>query len=190
MQVIYPVPVYTGIVVMNPPEHPDYSRRNPNSQGSKKTPAPAATTPVPLTSSSRHDAAIHHVQVHAAAACRTSRHFVQARRRDARSHHSPDHACIDAAHGADRRASTCRRRGRTAPPLERPSPVPIPVGRDTPRVDRPEPKPENKPESKPAPKTDSTSDDKTRPGRTLRARVRSNGQPPAGHPPITGRSRL
>jgi hypothetical protein len=30
MQVIYPVPVYTGIVVLNPPEHPDYSRRNPN----------------------------------------------------------------------------------------------------------------------------------------------------------------
>ena len=29
MQVIYPVPVYTGIVVLNPPEHPDYSRRNP-----------------------------------------------------------------------------------------------------------------------------------------------------------------
>src|ERR1039457_1466857 len=28
MQVIYPVPVYTGIVVLNPPEHPDYSRRN------------------------------------------------------------------------------------------------------------------------------------------------------------------
>jgi hypothetical protein len=28
--VIYPVPVYTGIVVINPPEHPDYSRRNPN----------------------------------------------------------------------------------------------------------------------------------------------------------------
>jgi len=33
MQVIYPVPVYTGIVVLNPPEHPDYSRRNPNSPG-------------------------------------------------------------------------------------------------------------------------------------------------------------
>jgi hypothetical protein len=30
MQVIYPVPVYTGIVVINPPDHPDYSRRNPN----------------------------------------------------------------------------------------------------------------------------------------------------------------
>ena len=33
MQVIYPVPVYTGIVVLNPPEHPDYSRRNPNLAG-------------------------------------------------------------------------------------------------------------------------------------------------------------
>ena len=35
MQVIYPVPVYTGIVVLNPPEHPDYSRRNPNSPSGK-----------------------------------------------------------------------------------------------------------------------------------------------------------
>ena len=33
MQVIYPVPVYTGIVVLNPPEHPPYSRRDPNSHG-------------------------------------------------------------------------------------------------------------------------------------------------------------
>ena len=49
MQVIYPVPVYTGIVVLNPPEHPDYSRRNPNSQGPKKAPAPAAAAPVPLS---------------------------------------------------------------------------------------------------------------------------------------------
>ncbi|MCU1232883.1 MAG: hypothetical protein JWP63_850 [Candidatus Solibacter sp.] len=43
MQVIYPVPVYTGIVVLNPPEHPDYSRRNPNN------PAPAKTTTTPST---------------------------------------------------------------------------------------------------------------------------------------------
>ena len=39
MQVIYPVPVYTGIVVLNPPEHPDYSRPNPN-----KPPAPPKTS--------------------------------------------------------------------------------------------------------------------------------------------------
>ncbi len=53
MQVIYPVPVYTGIVVLNPPEHPDYSRRNPNPQmgsGTKSTPTPKPTaTPTPTT---------------------------------------------------------------------------------------------------------------------------------------------
>src|SRR6185295_323392 len=50
MQVIYPVPVYTGIVVLNPPEHPDYSRRNPNSpskksSGNSSSGTPAATPP-------------------------------------------------------------------------------------------------------------------------------------------------
>jgi hypothetical protein len=33
MDVIYPPPIFTGIVVLNPPEHPDYSRRNQNGQG-------------------------------------------------------------------------------------------------------------------------------------------------------------
>jgi hypothetical protein len=45
MQVIYPAPSYTGIVVLNPPEHPDYSRHNPNSTIPTKT--TAVTTPVP-----------------------------------------------------------------------------------------------------------------------------------------------
>jgi hypothetical protein len=47
MQVIYPVPNYTSIVVINPPEHPDYSRRNPNWPGSN--PQPAKTTPTTTT---------------------------------------------------------------------------------------------------------------------------------------------
>jgi hypothetical protein len=45
LQVIYPVPVYTGIVVLNPPEHPDYSRRNPNN-----APAPTKNTNTKNTS--------------------------------------------------------------------------------------------------------------------------------------------
>ena len=50
MQVIYPVPVYTGIVVLNPPEHPDYSRRNPNSpQGSKGTSSQSTPASAPLS---------------------------------------------------------------------------------------------------------------------------------------------
>ncbi|HXA52941.1 MAG TPA: DUF6600 domain-containing protein, partial [Candidatus Acidoferrum sp.] len=36
--VMVPVPVYTDIVVINPPQHPDYGRRNPNNP-------PVATTP-------------------------------------------------------------------------------------------------------------------------------------------------
>ena len=50
MQVIYPVPVYTGIIVLNPPEHPDYSRRNPNSsQGSKGTSSQNTPVSAPLS---------------------------------------------------------------------------------------------------------------------------------------------
>jgi hypothetical protein len=40
--IIYPVPVYTGVVVINPPEHPPYSRPNPN-----RPPAPAPTAQPP-----------------------------------------------------------------------------------------------------------------------------------------------
>ena len=53
MQVIYPVPVYTGIVVLNPPEHPDYSRPNPNNApaptrtATTTAPPPAVPTPKP-----------------------------------------------------------------------------------------------------------------------------------------------
>jgi hypothetical protein len=45
MQVIYPAPAYTGIVVLNPPEHPDYSRRNPNATIPKGTTASTTTVP-------------------------------------------------------------------------------------------------------------------------------------------------
>ena len=79
MQVIYPVPVYTGIVVLNPPEHPDYSRRNPNSQGSKKAPAPGRNGACTSESSCRRNAAARHVQDDAAPACGTPRQCVEAR---------------------------------------------------------------------------------------------------------------
>jgi hypothetical protein len=51
MQVIYPVPDYTAIVVLNPPEHGDYSRRNPTAtipRGTTTT-TTATTTPTPTT---------------------------------------------------------------------------------------------------------------------------------------------
>jgi hypothetical protein len=45
MSTTYPVPAYTGIIVINPPDHPDYSRHNPNNP---QNPKPAGqTTPPP-----------------------------------------------------------------------------------------------------------------------------------------------
>jgi hypothetical protein len=55
MQTTYPVPAYTGIIVINPPDHPDYGRRNPNNlpapkptgQTSPPTSQPPAATTEP-----------------------------------------------------------------------------------------------------------------------------------------------
>jgi hypothetical protein len=52
MQVVYPVPVYTGVVVINPPEHPDYSRRDRGgnrggNQGGNGQPSQPTPTPTP-----------------------------------------------------------------------------------------------------------------------------------------------
>jgi hypothetical protein len=112
MQVIYPVPVYTGIVVLNPPEHPDYSRRNPNAQGSKATAPP--TAPVPA---------------------------------------APSTTTAPSAPPARPRVLPPVPRPGT-PAVERPSPTPIPIGRDLPRVSKPESKPEGKPGAKPAAKAE------------------------------------
>jgi hypothetical protein len=112
MQVIYPVPVYTGIVVLNPPEHPDYSRRNPNAQGSKGTAPP--TAPVPA---------------------------------------APSTTTAPSAPPARPRVLPPVPRPGT-PSVERPSPTPIPIGRDLPRVSKPESKPEGKPGAKPAAKAE------------------------------------
>jgi hypothetical protein len=45
VDVIYPVPVYTGIIVVNPPENPDYGRRRPR----PGSPTPPATPSEPST---------------------------------------------------------------------------------------------------------------------------------------------
>ena len=161
MQVIYPVPVYTGIVVLNPPEHPDYSRRNPNSQGSKKAPAPGrigARTPEPPC---RRNAAARHVQNDAAPACRTPRQCVEARPDTARADDNYGDNATDSAPDTTARDPA----GAAADPSSARTAVARAhsVGRETPRVPRPEPKPENKPEAKPAPKTDDTPDAKTQP---------------------------
>jgi hypothetical protein len=51
MQTTYPVPVYTGIIVLNPPEHPDYSRPNPN-KPKPTTQTPPASQPPAASSQS------------------------------------------------------------------------------------------------------------------------------------------
>ena len=47
MQTTYPVPVYTGIVVVNPPGHPDYSRPNPNNPKPPAQPPTGSNQPSP-----------------------------------------------------------------------------------------------------------------------------------------------
>jgi hypothetical protein len=53
VDVIYPVPVYTGVIVVNPPEHPDYSRgRNRNrDRGGNQSQTPPAASPPPASPS-------------------------------------------------------------------------------------------------------------------------------------------
>jgi len=47
MSTTYPVPAYTGIIVINPPDHPDYGRRNPNNPVPPKPPASSTPTSQP-----------------------------------------------------------------------------------------------------------------------------------------------
>jgi hypothetical protein len=57
MQTTYPVPAYTGIIVINPPDHPDYGRRNPNNPAPPKptgqTSTPTSQPPTPTESKPR-----------------------------------------------------------------------------------------------------------------------------------------
>ena len=149
MQVIYPVPDYTAIVVLNPPEHPDYARRNPNSQGSKGT--PATTTPAPASGATKPGVTTPVSKPSPIAL--------------------PGQPGIPSKPGPTPPAPTTTPTPpvpsappkppraippapRPAPPLERPAPVPIPIGRELPRVSKPESKPESKPDAKPAVKVE------------------------------------
>jgi hypothetical protein len=141
MQVIYPPPMYTGIVVLNPPEHPDYSRRNPNLPAPKGT--TSATTPLPIppqTHTNPGGTAMPPGQpgqpgsTPPAPTTTTTPPVPSAP-------HAPPSVNPPAPHP-------------TAPTPERPSPVAVPPGRELPRDSRPEPKPESKPEAKPAPRVE------------------------------------
>jgi FecR protein len=155
MQVIYPVPVYTGIVVLNPPEHPDYSRRNPNSPGTKQTPV-AATTAVPLSlpGSGTPPPASRTTPLPPPGQPGASSKPVPAPPAPTTTTTTPTTTTpVATAPPAPPRVTLPAPRP-TAPPLERPTPVPTPIGRKLPNIS----KPESKPEVKPAPKVESKTD--------------------------------
>jgi hypothetical protein len=160
MQVIYPVPVYTGIVVLNPPEHPDYSRRNPN------LPAPKTTTPPPLTP------AISPAPGGGPPPATGSTPTSGVPKPTTKPSPTPPVG----QPGPPPPTTTTKPPSTTttAPPVpprviqpaprpspptgERPTPVPIPVGRELPKVAKPESTPASKPETKAAPAADAKSD--------------------------------
>jgi hypothetical protein len=119
MQVIYPAPSYTGIVVLNPPEHPDYSRRNPNSQGSGRTTAPPTTVPGPKPTGGTTV--------------------------PSPTPQPTGGTTVPAPTPPVRPRPTLPEPRPAAPPAGRPSPVPTPISRELPRATRPEPKADAKP---------------------------------------------
>ena len=160
MQVIYPVPVYTGIVVLNPPEHPDYSRRNPNSQGGKGT--PSSTAPVPTPTGGATVGATEPVS-------RPPIHTPPGRpgRPGIPSKPGPEPPPVQTTISTTPvpsvpsplpRVISPGQRREAPPSLERPSPVAIPIRRELPGVSKPEAKPESKPAAKPESKPDSKPD--------------------------------
>jgi hypothetical protein len=156
MQVIYPVPVYTGIVVLNPPEHPDYSRRNPNSQGSKGTPIPAttpATTPLSIPTGGAPPTVSRTTPLPPAGQGGATTKPVPTLPGTTTPTTPP------VAPPAPGRVSLPAPRP-TTPGLDRPTPVPIPVGRELPKISKPDSKPENKPAPKVESKTEAKADTK------------------------------
>jgi hypothetical protein len=156
MQVIYPVPVYTGIVVLNPPEHPDYSRRNPNSQGKgsggsgNKATTPVAPVPTRQPGSSGTSAGSKPGPITPPIApgqpgAPTKTVPVPPAPVPTTTTPAPT------APSAPPRLTLPGPRPGPATPGDRPSTAPVPPGRDLPRVSKPpEAKPESKPDSRPA----------------------------------------
>jgi hypothetical protein len=158
MQVIYPVPVYTGIVVLNPPEHPDYSRRNPNLPAPKTTsttptPLPTALGPVP---GGGPPPATGSTPTHGVTRPTTKPSPTPPAGQPGAPGTTipttttpPPTTTTTSAPPAPPRVIQPAPRPST-PTGERPAPVPIPVGRELPRVAKPDSPPASKPEAKPA----------------------------------------
>jgi hypothetical protein len=162
MQVIYPVPVDTVIVVLNPPEHPDYSRRNPNSQGGRGTPATTTPAPAPKSGTTTmpppkpSPITLPGLPGIPSKPWPTTPPAPTPPTTSTAPTTTPAPPAPSAPHAPPRVIPPAPR---PAPPVERPSPVPVPPGRELPRVSKPESKPDVKPavkvEAKPEVKVDS-----------------------------------
>jgi hypothetical protein len=150
MQVIYPVPLYTGIVVLNPPEHPPYSRPNPNAPFPKAAPAPvsASTTTTATTSGA------------SAPVTRPSTITPPGRPGTPGIGPKPAPAPSAPTTASTLPAPEAPPAPRPGPPAnQRPSPAPVPTGRELPKSvppAKPDAKPAVKAEVKPDPRTDAT----------------------------------
>jgi hypothetical protein len=154
MQTTYPVPAYTGIIVINPPDHPDYGRRNPNNMpptrpsGQTSPPAsqpPAGTEPKPRVINEPH--------VKYDNAPRVTP--VITPRGEPTRPPEPNQTPAPAAPSPAPRVEPPSRPApppspREAPRVEQPRPTPAPAPRETPRVETPRPAPPP-PASAPAP---------------------------------------
>jgi hypothetical protein len=155
MQVIYPVPVYTGIVVLNPPEHPDYSRRNPNSPGKGSngsgnqatTPATPAPTRAPNTSGTSAGSKAGPITPPIA----PGQPGAPTKTLPVPTLPTTTTTAPPPGPSAPPRLTLPGPRPGPVSPGDRPATVPVPVGRDLPRVSKPpDAKPDSKPDARPA----------------------------------------
>jgi hypothetical protein len=153
MQVIYPAPLYTGIVVLNPPEHPPYSRPNPNAPVFKGTPA-ATTTPTPATTATSGAA-------NGTTVTRPSTITPPGRPGTPGVGPKPGPAPPTSTTTATLPAPQAPPAPRPGAPAERPAPAPAPIARELPKVTKPESKPTSKPDAKAAVKAEVKVDPKT-----------------------------
>ena len=152
MQVIYPVPVYTGIVVLNPPEHPDYSRRNPNLPAPKTAPAPLAPAIGPVPGGGPPPATGSTPTSGVTKPTTKPSPTPPAGPSGAPGPTPPTTTTTTTTSAPPAPPRVIQPAPRPSPPTgERPSPVPIPIGRELPKVAKPESTPASKPEAKPAP---------------------------------------
>jgi hypothetical protein len=152
IEVIYPVPVYTGVIVVNPPEHPDYSRRGGNNRGGGNNNPSTKPTPTPTQTPASSTPAANPVP-------RTTDPTSSRREHPPISSQAPPPAGPIAPPPVPSQSAPPiprvdpgqpRREHPPAPPVTAPTPAKIEVPKIEPKAD---PKPDAKtPDSKPAPR--------------------------------------